>query len=212
MADSVKVAFVGTGDVFLKYYLPEAIEQDVYDINAICDIEVDRAQKVADFVGGAEAYGDYDTMLEESDAELVVIVTPPMSHYPLALAGLEAGKHVYVEKAFLPSPGIGRPPGQDRARQWRTPDGRTVAPARPAQQDDARDDRRGRYRQGSVRYIASVPARRGNLRLLRPLLPPARVLRHQRPSTPRRERPMPPGTTRRAADRCTTSPFTRSRL
>ena len=100
MADSVKVAFVGTGDVFLKYYLPEAIEQDVYDITAICDIEVDRAQKVADFVGGAEAYGDYDTMLEESDAELVVIVTPPMSHYPLALAGLEAGKHVFVEKPF----------------------------------------------------------------------------------------------------------------
>ena len=100
MADSVKVAFVETGDVFLKYYLPEAIEQDVYDITAICDIEVDRAQKVADFVGGAEAYGDYDTMLRESDAELVVIVTPPMSHYPLALAGLEAGKHVYVEKPF----------------------------------------------------------------------------------------------------------------
>lgn len=90
MADSVKVAFVGIGDLFLKYYLPEAIEQDVYDVTAICDIELERAQKV----------GDYDTMLRESDAELVVIVTPPMSHYPLALAGLVAGKHVYVEKPF----------------------------------------------------------------------------------------------------------------
>ena len=50
MADSVKVAFVGTGDLFLKYYLPEAIEQDVYDATAICDIELERAQKVADFV------------------------------------------------------------------------------------------------------------------------------------------------------------------
>ena len=68
MADSVKVAFVGTGDLFLKYYLPEAIELDVYDVTAICDIELERAQKIADFVGGAEAYGDYDTMLRESDA------------------------------------------------------------------------------------------------------------------------------------------------
>ena len=46
IADSVKVAFVGTGDLFLKYYLPEAIEQDVYDVTAICDIELERAQKV----------------------------------------------------------------------------------------------------------------------------------------------------------------------
>ena len=29
MANRVKLAFVGTGDVFLKYYLPEAMEQDV---------------------------------------------------------------------------------------------------------------------------------------------------------------------------------------
>ena len=58
MADSVKVAFVGIGDLFLKYYLPEAIELDVYDVTAICDIELERAQKV----------GDYDTMLRESDA------------------------------------------------------------------------------------------------------------------------------------------------
>lgn len=56
---STKVAFVGTGDVFLKYYLPEAIEQDIIDVTTICDIEKDRAEKVAKFVGGAEAYGDY---------------------------------------------------------------------------------------------------------------------------------------------------------
>ena len=97
---ATKVAFVGTGDVFLKYYLPEAIEQDIIDITAICDIELDRAKKVAEFVGGAEAYGSYTEMLEHSDAQLVVIATPPMTHYQLALEGLEAGKHVYVEKPF----------------------------------------------------------------------------------------------------------------
>jgi predicted dehydrogenase len=97
---STKVAFVGTGDVFLKYYLPEAIEQDIIDITAICDIEMDRAEKVAEFVGGAEAYGSYTEMLEQSDAQLVVIVTPPTTHYQLALEGLKAGKHVYVEKPF----------------------------------------------------------------------------------------------------------------
>ena len=100
MTDSVKVGFVGTGDVFLKYYLPEVMRQDVIEITAICDSAGDRAKQAADFLGGIESYNDYQDMLANSDAELVVIVTPPMSHFPLALAGLQAGKHVYVEKPF----------------------------------------------------------------------------------------------------------------
>ena len=100
MSDKVKLAFVGTGDVFLKYYLPEAIEQEVFEISAICDIVRDRAERVAEFVGGAQAFDDYGDMLENGDVDLVAIVTPPTSHYALALAGLEAGKHVYVEKPF----------------------------------------------------------------------------------------------------------------
>ena len=97
MANRVKLAFVGTGDVFLKYYLPEAMEQDVIEISAICDNAPGRAEEVAAFVGGAEAYDD---MLERTSAEVVVILTPPTSYYPLVLAGVEAGKHVYVEKPF----------------------------------------------------------------------------------------------------------------
>ena len=100
MSDKVKLAFVGTGDVFLKYYLPEAIEQEVFEISAICDVVRDRAERVAEFVGGAEVFDDYGKMLERGDVDLIAIVTPPTSHYALALAGLEAGKHVYVEKPF----------------------------------------------------------------------------------------------------------------
>ena len=101
MANSVKTAFVGTGDVFLKYYLPEAMEQDVLNVTAICDAEEERARKAAAFIGGgARAFGDYSETLESEDVELVVILTPPPTHYRLALEGLEAGKHVYVEKPF----------------------------------------------------------------------------------------------------------------
>ena len=100
MTDSVKVGFVGTGDVFLKYYLPDVMRRDVFKITAICDSAPDRARQVADFLGGIQSYTNYDDMLANSDAELIVIVTPPMSHFALALAGLQAGKHVYVEKPF----------------------------------------------------------------------------------------------------------------
>ena len=96
-----KVAFVGTGDVFLKYYYPEAMSQDAIEITAICDNTGDRAEQMANLLGDrVEAYTDYDDLLQRSDAEIIAIVTPPMSHYQLTLAGLEAGQNVYVEKPF----------------------------------------------------------------------------------------------------------------
>jgi scyllo-inositol 2-dehydrogenase (NADP+) len=38
-----------------------------------------------------------------TDVELVIITTPPESHYSLARAALEAGKHVVCEKPFTPT-------------------------------------------------------------------------------------------------------------
>ncbi|NJN18931.1 MAG: oxidoreductase [Oscillochloris sp.] len=39
-------------------------------------------------------------LLERDDIDLVVIATPNITHYPLAQAGLIAGKHVVVDKPF----------------------------------------------------------------------------------------------------------------
>ena len=52
---------------------------------------------MAAFVGGAE---DYDDMLERSSAEVVVILTPPMSHYPWRWPVWMQGSTSYVEKPF----------------------------------------------------------------------------------------------------------------
>jgi len=38
-----------------------------------------------------------------TDVELVIVTTPPESHYALAKAALEAGKHVVCEKPFTPT-------------------------------------------------------------------------------------------------------------
>ena len=101
MTRPVKIAFVGTGDVFLKYYLPEGMEQDILDVVAICDVDYKRAETVATFVGnGCKAYGDYNEMLASGEVEMVVILTPPTTHYALAMSALQNGIHAYVEKPF----------------------------------------------------------------------------------------------------------------
>nr|VXZ84095.1 Uncharacterized oxidoreductase ydgJ [Klebsiella pneumoniae] len=46
---------------------------------------------------GNECAGD---LLDDPDIDLVVIATPNDTHFPLAKAALEAGKHVVVDKPF----------------------------------------------------------------------------------------------------------------
>ena len=47
--------------------------------------------------------GSLDEALADLDADAVVIVTPPPSHADLAIAALEAGRHVLVEKPLAPT-------------------------------------------------------------------------------------------------------------
>jgi UDP-N-acetylglucosamine 3-dehydrogenase len=66
--------------------------------------DVERARSFAERHGGAHAFGSYEHALASDDVTIAMVVTPPSSHLEWALAALEAGKHVIVEKpAFLDS-------------------------------------------------------------------------------------------------------------
>jgi predicted dehydrogenase len=47
---------------------------------------------------GVENIDDLDELLKRDDVDMVYIATPPFLHHPQAMAALEAGKHVIVEK------------------------------------------------------------------------------------------------------------------
>lgn len=51
--------------------------------------------------------GDFRRLLERSDIDAITIATPDHWHAPMAIAGLEAGKHVYVEKPCSHNPAEG---------------------------------------------------------------------------------------------------------
>lgn len=85
----------------LKYYLPEASENpDLFEIVGICDEDSERAETIARFVEAPEWFSDYTELLAHSSADLVAVLASPEVNYAAALAGIEAGKHVYVEKPF----------------------------------------------------------------------------------------------------------------
>jgi len=48
----------------------------------------------------AKAYTDYRKLLQDKSINAVLIATPLYLHYPIALAAVESGKHVYCEKTM----------------------------------------------------------------------------------------------------------------
>ncbi len=67
----------------------------------MCDLDLDRAQRLA----GQSAYAtdDLDRILDDRTIEAVAIATPPSTHIDVALACLDAGKHVMIEKPLASS-------------------------------------------------------------------------------------------------------------
>jgi predicted dehydrogenase len=71
-------------------------------LEAVADPAGSRAQSVAQ-VSGARAFEDWKRMLGEASLEAVIVSTPPHLHEQIAVAALEAGKHVLCEKPLAPT-------------------------------------------------------------------------------------------------------------
>ncbi|GAA1954089.1 Gfo/Idh/MocA family oxidoreductase [Microbacterium deminutum] len=69
-----------------------------WELAAICDLDVERAQHVAHSVGGVPVTPSLDEVLGDKSIDAVAIATPARTHHPIVLAALTAGKHVIVEK------------------------------------------------------------------------------------------------------------------
>lgn len=97
--NKVKLALLGCGDVAHRDYLPEFQRiADRAEIVAVCGRGRERAQMTAAKYSIPRVYTDYVAMLDETEAEAVVNLTPMQMHYETNLAILQAGKHVYTEK------------------------------------------------------------------------------------------------------------------
>jgi predicted dehydrogenase len=66
-------------------------------VHAVCDTNTDKLTETARLFGAAEAYSDYQQMLERSDLDAVIIGTPMPLHAPQAIAALQRNLHVLSE-------------------------------------------------------------------------------------------------------------------
>jgi predicted dehydrogenase len=81
-------------------------------ISHVCDVDAEILKKFAERtreeMGEAPvAEKDFRKILEQKDIDAITIATPDHWHTAMAIAGLQAGKHVYVEKPCSHNPAEG---------------------------------------------------------------------------------------------------------
>jgi len=66
-------------------------------IHAVCDVNTDELDAARERLGADEAFDDYETMLDRSELDAVIIGTPMQFHVSQAIPALERGLHVLSE-------------------------------------------------------------------------------------------------------------------
>ena len=92
-----RVGIVGVGHRGIQIARSAAALDDV-TVAALADLDEDRLASAASELGVDERFALLSQMLESVDLDAVLVLTPDLAHRDQAIAALEAGKHVLVEK------------------------------------------------------------------------------------------------------------------
>ena len=109
-SNRINVGAIGTGRISRTHDMPGIWQYDHARIMAVCDLDANRledakklvndvyAKKTGKPYDGVATYGDYRDLLANKDVDAVVISTPDHWHALPAIAAVEAGKDVYLQK------------------------------------------------------------------------------------------------------------------
>src|SRR5690349_19363844 len=110
--DRLNFAVVGLNGRGYAHLSSLRANKEAARISHVCDVDgnilkkfADRAQQELGEAPTAEK--DFRAILAQKDVDAITIATPDHWHAPMAIAALEAGKHVYVEKPCSHNPAEG---------------------------------------------------------------------------------------------------------
>ena len=98
-SDKLNIAAIGAGGKGSSD-IANAYNNGINNVVALCDVDFARAKGSIDKFPNAKRYKDFRVMLEEmkGDIDAVTISTPDHQHAVAAMAAMQMGKHVYVQK------------------------------------------------------------------------------------------------------------------
>ena len=93
-----RIGVIGVG-FGAQVHVP-GLQSEGWEVAALCSRNRDKGAQVAQTVGVRDVHSDARELIRRDDLDAVAITTPPGQHCELAVAALNAGKHVLCEKPF----------------------------------------------------------------------------------------------------------------
>lgn len=94
---TIRVGVIGTG-FGASVHLPALQKIPFVEVAGICSRKPERVLMIAAQHGIRKTSTDYREFVRDPDIDAVVVASPPNLHHAMAIAAIEAGKHVLCEK------------------------------------------------------------------------------------------------------------------
>jgi 2-alkyl-3-oxoalkanoate reductase len=98
----MRIGIVGCGEI-AQTHARFILEQKQCRLVGVCDMDGRKAKTFAERFGAERSYQDVEILLGEQKPDVVHVLTPPQTHAAVAIAAMESGCHVLVEKPMAVS-------------------------------------------------------------------------------------------------------------
>jgi predicted dehydrogenase len=105
---ALRVGLIGCGRIAQSVHLKILTRLPDVELVALAEPDAHLREQARRRAPSAAAFSDYSELLERSEAEAVIICLPNALHAEAAVAALQQGKHVYLEKPLAISLDEGR--------------------------------------------------------------------------------------------------------
>ncbi len=98
-----RIGLVGVGAAAQVNHIPALKRIEDFELVALCDRDPEKGARVAQKFQIPRSYSRLEELLSDDAVDVVDVCTPNFLHSPMAVAALEAGKHVFCERPLARS-------------------------------------------------------------------------------------------------------------
>jgi predicted dehydrogenase len=95
---TLRIGLVGAGAAAQINHIPALKKTEGVELVAVCDRDPEKTSRVAQKFQVPRTYVRFEEMLGDEEIDAIDICTPNFLHAPMAIAALEAGRHVLCER------------------------------------------------------------------------------------------------------------------